>query len=110
MNSPLQAVQCTEEYAHFLDTSAALLYTVHCNQANGLNIVEILLYLRVWSTEIFVRHFEVRHPSCVGSITKNFFFVYYTIQSNTTIISLNSTVGIQLHVSALHVGHLQVVI
>ena len=33
----------------FLDVSAALLYTVHCNQANALILVEILLYLRVCS-------------------------------------------------------------
>ena len=32
-------------------------------------------------------NFEVPHPRCVGSITKNF-FVYCTIQSNTTIFHL----------------------
>ena len=41
-------------------------------------------------------------------ITKNLCVLY--IQSNTIYISPSSTVGIQLHVSALYVGHLQVVI
>ena len=53
-------------------------------------------------------NFEVRHPRCVGSITKNFLCITHTVEHNY--ISPNSTVGIQLHVSALYVGHLQVVI
>ena len=52
-------------------------------------------------------NFEVRHPRCVGSITKNFLCVTHTVEHNY--ISSSSTVGIQLHVSALYVGHLQVV-
>ena len=52
--------------------------------------------------------FEVRHPLCVGSITKNFCVLHNTVEHNS--ISPSSTVGIQLHVSALYVGHLQVVI
>ena len=50
-------------------------------------------------------NFEVRHPRCVSSITKN--FVYYTY-SRAHYILLSSTVRIQLHVSALYVGHLKV--
>jgi len=52
-------------------------------------------------------HSEVRHPRCVGSITKNFCVLHNTAEHNY--ISPSSTVGIQLHVSALYVGHLQVV-
>jgi hypothetical protein len=50
-----------------------------------------------------VLFFEVRHPRCVGSITKNF----YEVEHNY--ISSSITLGLQLHVSALYVGHLQVV-
>jgi len=52
-------------------------------------------------------NFEVRHPRCVGSITKNFSCITHTVEHNY--ISSNSTLGLQLHVSALYVGHLQVV-
>ena len=52
--------------------------------------------------------FVVRHPRCVGSVTKNFSCIALTVEHNY--ISSSSTVGIQLHVSALYVGHLQVVI
>ena len=52
-----------------------------------------------------IHNFEVRHPRCVSSITKN--FVYYTY-SRAHYILLSSTVRIQLHVSALYVGHLKV--
>ena len=51
---------------------------------------------------------EVRHPRCVGSITKNFLCITHTVEHNY--ISPSSIVGIRLHVSALYVGHLQVVI
>ena len=54
------------------------------------------------------RNFEARHPRCVGSITKNFCVLHNTVEHNY--ISSSSTVGIQLHVSALYVGHLQVII
>jgi len=50
----------------------------------------------------------VRHPRCVGSITKNFCVIYNTVEHNC--ISPSSTVGVQLHVSDLYVGHLQVLI
>ena len=43
--------------------------------------------------------YEVRHPRCVGSITKNFSCVTHTVEHNY--ISSSSTVGIQLHVSAV---------
>ena len=52
--------------------------------------------------------FEARHPRCVGSITKNFCVLHNTVEHNY--ISPSSTVGIQIHVSALYVGHLQFVI
>ena len=52
--------------------------------------------------------FEVRHPRCFGSITKNFLCITHTVEHNY--ISPISTVGIQLHVSALYVVHRQVVI
>ena len=45
------------------------------------------------TTVIFFFNFEVCHPRCVGSITKNFCVLH--IQSNTN-ISLSSTVGIPL--------------
>ena len=41
-------------------------------------------------------------------ITNNFLCIIHTVEHNN--ISPSSTVGIQLHVSALCVGHLQVVI
>ena len=53
-------------------------------------------------------NFEMRHPRCVGSITKNFLCITHTVEHNY--ISPSSTEGIQLHVSALYVGELQVVI
>ena len=53
-------------------------------------------------------NFEVRHPLCVGSVTKNFLCITHTVEHKC--ISPSSRVGIQLHVSALYVGHLQVAI
>ena len=50
-----------------------------------------------------MNNFEVRHPRCVGSITNNFSCITNTVEHNY--ISSSSTVGIQLHVSALYVGH-----
>ena len=44
----------------------------------------------------------------VATINKQFLCITYTVEHNY--ISPSSTVGIQLHVSALYVGHLQVVI
>ena len=65
--------------------------------------------LRHYLGNITRKHdFEVHHPRCVGSITKNFSFITLTVEHNY--ISPSSTVGIQLHVSALYVGYLQVVI
>ena len=52
--------------------------------------------------------FEVYHPRCVGSVTKNFLCITHTVEHNY--ISPGSTLGIQLHVLALYVGRLQVVI
>ena len=49
----------------------------------------------------------MRHPRCVGSVTKNFCVLHNTVEHNY--ISSSSTLGLQLHVSALCVGHLQVV-
>jgi len=49
----------------------------------------------------------VRHPRCVGSITKNFLCISHTVEHNY--ISSSSTVGLQLNISALYVGHFQVV-
>jgi hypothetical protein len=51
--------------------------------------------------------FYVRHPRCVASITKNFCVLHNTVEHNY--ISSSSTLWLQLHVSALYVGHLQVV-
>ena len=42
----------------------------------------------------FFFYFEVRHPRCVGSITKNFCVLH--VQSNTTIFHPVVPVGIQL--------------
>ena len=47
-------------------------------------------------------NFEVHHPRCVGSITKNFCVLHNTVEHNY--ISSSSTLGLQLHVSALYVG------
>jgi len=44
----------------------------------------------------------------LGIYNKEFLCITHTVEHNY--ISLSSTVGIQLHVSALYVGHLQVVI
>ena len=43
-----------------------------------------------------------------NAVTENFLCIAHTVEHNY--ISSSSTVGIQLHVSALYVGHLQVVI
>ena len=51
--------------------------------------------------------FEVRLPRCVGSTTKNFCILDNVVEHNY--ISSSITLGLQLHVSALYVGHLQVV-
>ena len=51
--------------------------------------------------------FEVCQPRSVGSMTK-ILCITHTVDHNY--ISPSSTVGIELHVSALYVGHLQVVI
>ena len=61
---------------------------------------------KLYSTEFFF-NFEVRHPRCVGSITKNFCVLHNEVEHNY--ISSSITLGLQLHVSALYVGHLQVV-
>ena len=52
-------------------------------------------------------NFEVRHPRCVGSIAKNFCVLHNEFEHNY--ISSSITLGLELHVSALYVGHLQVV-
>ena len=70
----------------------------------GVRRVEMKLSVELF----FFFNFEVRHPRYVGSVTKNFLFITHTVEHNY--ISPSSTVGIQLHVSALYVGHLQVVI
>jgi len=78
---------------------------------------------------IFLFYFEVRHRRCFGSITNNccvllcivvyccvLCIVVYCVllciahRVEHNYISPGSTVGIQLHVSALYVGHFQVVI
>jgi len=66
-------------------------------------VVTLLLIL-----DLLRAYFEVRHPRCVGSITKNFLCIAHAVEHNY--ISPSSTEGIQLHVSALYVGHIQVVI
>ena len=60
------------------------------------------------TNKIHIWNFEVHHPRCVGSITKNFCVLHNTVEHNY--ISPSSTVGIQLRISALYVGHFQVVI
>ena len=54
-----------------------------------------------------VLNFEVRHPRCVGSIAKNFCVLHNEVEHNY--ISSSITLGLQLRVLALYVGHLQVV-
>jgi hypothetical protein len=70
------------------------------NHHNGNN--------NILTSKLTIDNFEVRHPRCVDSITKNFLCITQTVEHNY--ISPSSTLGIQLHVSALYVGHLQVVI
>jgi len=53
----------------FLDVSAALLYTVHCNQANALISWKFWLYLRVCSTWSVV---------LTSTLKKNLYYVYET--------------------------------
>ena len=66
-------------------------------------VVNLLLIL-----DLLLAHFEVRHPRCVGSVTKNFLCITRIFEHNY--ISPSSTVRIQLHVLALYVGQFQVVI
>jgi hypothetical protein len=49
----------------------------------------------------------VKTRDTMETITKNFCVLHNTVEHNY--ISPSGTVGIQLHVSALYVGHLQVV-
>ena len=79
---------------------------------------QVTLHLSVYpETVIMFRRKERLGEVCVlrygvklsqSSITNNFLCITHTVEHNY--ISPNSTVGIQLHVSALYVGHLQVVI
>ena len=48
----------------------------------------------------------MRHPRCVGLITKNFCVLH--VQSKHNYILPISTVIIRLHVSVLYVDHLQI--
>ena len=50
----------------------------------------------------------VRHPRCVGKVREDILCTTHTVEHNY--ISPSNTVGVQLRVSALYVGHLQVVI
>ena len=68
---------------------------------------EVEMAVREW-LQMQKGNFEERHPRCVGSIRKEFLCVTHTVEHNY--ISPSSTIAIQLHVSALYVGHLQVVI
>jgi len=52
-------------------------------------------------------HIFFCRPRCVGSIINNFCVLHNTVEHNC--ISSSSTLGLQLHVSVLYVGHLQVV-
>ena len=78
------------------------------NNSTRSEVLELFRWgITTW--HLITSDFEVRHSRCVGSITKNFCVIH--IQSSTTMyISPISTVGIQLHVSAPYVGHLEVVI
>ena len=53
-----------------------------------------------------IHNFEVRHPRCVGSIAKNFCVLRNEVEHKYILSSI--TLGLQLHVSVLYVGHLQV--
>ena len=53
----------------------------------------------------YEKNFVLKYPYLNN---KEFLCITHTVQHNY--ISPSSTVGIQLHVSALYVGHLQVVI
>jgi len=55
----------------------------------------------------FQLQWEIRMQNYKYPITKHF---VYNTYSRTQLYLPSSTVGIQLHVSALYVGHLQVVI
>ena len=59
------------------------------------------IYLTTWFHIPGEHKFSTQH-------NKEFFCITHTVEHNY--ISPSSTVGIQLHVSALYVGHLQVVI
>ena len=57
--------------------------------------------------QLIQSNLEVRHPRCVGSITKD--IVYYIIDTvKHSYIYVLVHKEIQLHVSVLHVDHLQV--
>jgi len=68
--------------------------------------VEDIVCAHTARTSYLTINLEVRHPRCVGSITKNFLCITRTVKHNYN--SPISTVRIQLHVSALYVGYLQV--
>ena len=79
-------------YQHFLETIASI------NTVDNRGIRHIAkMCITPYSRRILV-----------ATITKNYLCISHTVGHNY--ISSSSTVGIQLHVSALYVGHLQVVI
>ena len=73
---------------------------VLCGKLNATGI-DITGYISRIDTKVYCNH-EVRHPRCVGSITKNFVLLQRTVEHNYN--SSISTVRIQLHVSALYVA------
>ena len=58
--------------------------------------------------ELFCLLISLSHYPKTVMYNKEFFCITHTVEHNSILSS--STVGIQLHVSALYVGHLQVVI
>jgi len=50
------------------------------------------------------------HPPCVYQLYNQKICINYMIRTQLYIFTQNSTLGIQLHVSALYIGHRQVVL
>ena len=76
------------------------------------DMVKLMVSYRSFATAPKYTHLKVCHPRCVRSITQScsvYIYLYIHTVMNTTILKLVAIYNIQLHVSALYVGHHQIV-
>jgi hypothetical protein len=81
-------------------------YNFHLTASEQTQFILMYVTYILWNVTVFVQQMNDVYK-CGNMITKKFCVLHNTFEHNY--ISPSSTVGIQLHVSALYVGHLQVV-